>query len=292
MDITPREQATRTAPLDAASIILIQDAPTEGLRVLLLRRNKKQSFGANAFVFPGGQLDDADQDPELADLALGLDGDQARARLNEPGLSPRQALGLYFAALRETFEEAGVLLRSDAGNAPPQGTRRKMNAGELTLKDLARNENMTFDLGLLTPYARWITPAIEKKRFDARFFLALLPQGLKPVHDDREMTETLWTTPAQALEQNAAGQIYLMPPTMKILESLAEFPEASAAFAAANRKKILPILPEPVRTETTIYLKLPHDPEYSIEAFKQPPRPGEPSRVILTTTGWQTAAAE
>ena len=283
-----RNASPASEPFPAASLILIQDSSEGDLKVLLLKRNKSQAFGANAFVFPGGKLDDQDQDPALAAVSGGLDGETAREKLNEPDLSPRIALGLFFTALRETFEESGVWIHSQEGCAPPAGTRRKMNSGEITLKDLASTGDVAFNLDLLTPYARWITPSIEKRRFDARFFLGLLPYGLKPVHDNKEMTETLWTTPAEALKLNDAGEIHLMPPTMKILEGLAGFKTSDEAFKAAGSKEILPILPEPVRTEKSIYLKLPHDPEYSLEGYKQPPRPEEPSRILLTSTGWKT----
>ncbi len=217
-------------PLAAATVILLREDARRGVELLLMKRHHKQSFMGSAFVFPGGRLDAADRDPELAAHSLGLSAGEASAKLDETGIDESMALGLFFAAVRETFEEAGVLMAATETGEPIDlrpGTddgsglmkyRREIHDGRISLKELAVSEHIRFSLGDLAPYSRWITPEIEKKRFDARFMLARVPKGQAPVHDAVEMTESLWITPLEALKRHEAGQITHMPPKLNTLE--------------------------------------------------------------------------
>ena len=288
-------QATR----DAATVILLREAAPGPFEIFLMRRHRKQSFMGNAFVFPGGRLEDQDHHPELARFSPHFSAAQACQALGEPDLSPETALGLYFAAVRETFEESGALLaEQDSGGmldlthescrSRYQQYRLDIYGGRISLQDLARQEKIHFRLDLLRPFSHWITPEIESKRFDTRFLLARIPDGQKLSHDAVEMTESLWITPREALEKKDKGQMLLMPPTLVTLEELAEYDSLDRLFTAAAQREIHPIQPQVFSQGKTLGLKLPHDPEYSIEAYKQPPRPDLKSRLYMTDQGWQT----
>lgn len=290
-------------PIDAATVILARDQEGGPFEVFIMRRNKKQEFMGGAFVFPGGQLDEADCDPHLAGCAKGLSAEEAKLGLNEPDLPNHKVIGLFFTAVRETFEEAGMLLAAHQSGAEVdfsdseihkrfQASRRDLHGGRISLEELAERENIQFTLDLIRPYAHWITPDVQPKRFDTRFLLARLPKGQIPVHDSIEMIESLWITPRDALSESEAGKILLMPPTLKIMEELCEFSSVDELFSAAASREIQPILPQPFSEGDTFGLKLPHDSEYSIEEFKQPHRPQETSRIVMIDGRWKTVRSE
>lgn len=290
-------------PHDAATVILVRENEAGPFEVFLMRRHQEQTFMGSAFVYPGGRVDKADRDPELAVFSRGLSAEEAGPALNEPDLAEETALGLFFAAVRETFEESGVLLAVPArgGRIDFSGPgaavrfaryRRDLHEQKVTLLELAQKEDVLYALDRLTPYAHWITPPIESKRFDTRFLLARMPRGQSPVHDSIEMTESLWITPAEALERQAAGRLLLMPPTFKTMLELAAYSSADQLFAAAASRRVQTIQPDPFKQGDSFGLKLPHDPEYTIAAYKQPPRPEEPSRIVMTENGWRAVWAE
>lgn len=290
-------------PIDSATVILTRNRKKGPFEVFIMRRNKKQEFMGGAFVFPGGQLDEADCDPHLAVCANGLSAEGAKLGLNEPDLPQHTALGLFFAAVRETFEEAGMLLASHKTGADVdfsdraiqqrfEMSRHDLHGRRLSLKELAERENLQFTLDLIRPYAHWITPELQPKRFDTRFLLARLPKGQTPVHDSIEMIESRWIAPKDALSESEAGKIVLMPPTLKIMEELSEFSSIDELFDATALRKIQPILPQPFSEGDTFGLRLPHDPEYSIEAFKQPHRPWETSRLVMIGGRWKRVRPE
>ncbi|MBU2551475.1 MAG: NUDIX hydrolase [Proteobacteria bacterium] len=286
------------SPVDAATVVLVRDVESGPFEVFLMRRSRNQSFMGSAFVYPGGKLDPEDVAPDLAAWGRGVTIDEARRALNENGLPNETVLGLYFAALRETFEESGVLLASRADGERIDFSdpavqkrfgehRRAVLAGKMDLKSLAEQEGLRYSLDRLTPYAHWITPEIESRRFDTRFFLARIPRDQVPVHDSIEMTESLWITPTRALEDARAGRLMLMPPTYKTMEELSAFSTLDALLASAVRRPPKTIQPQPFKEGDLFGLKLPHDPEYGIEAYRQPHRPDEPCRIVMTETGWR-----
>jgi len=264
-----------------------------------MRRHRDQAFMGGAFVFPGGRLDESDCNPELVSYVKGIDCYQARQKLQEPNLSDDKSLGLYFAALRETFEEAGVLLAYDAAGEIItfsdeerakrfSGYRLKLHENEINLIGFAELEDIYFALDFLTPYSHWITPEIEQKRFDTRFFLTLMPIGQTPIHDAIEMTESLWITPSMALKKHHNDEIILMPPTLKTIEELNDFDSAKDLLSHARSVNILTILPQAFTTSDSFGVKLPHDPEYTIAEYKQPVSPEEPSRIVMKDGRWRT----
>jgi hypothetical protein len=152
---------------------------------------------------------------------------------------------------------------------------------KITLCEIAEKESLTYAIDRLIPYAHWITPRDQRKRFTALFFLTRIPDGQCACHDDIELVHSCWVTPSQALQQHNAGKIVLMPPTLRTVEELDGFRNAEALFAGAASRTILPVLPEPFQEARGPGFKLPHDPEYTIEDYRQPARPGESSRVVL-----------
>ena len=283
---------------DAATVILLRDRTEGPYEVFLMRRHRDQVFMGGAYVFPGGRLDDADADPELAACVGGFRAADAKRLLQETDLPEAAALGLFLAAIRETFEEAGVLLARDTTGrlvdlADPETAARfsiyrlELHEERLTLAELVRREGLIFAPDLLIPYAHWITPEIESRRFDTRFFLARLPEGQVPVHDRMELTESSWMTPAFALAENEAGRIILMPPTLKTIEELLSFSNTAQLFAAARSQRIRTILPEAFRTADGFGIRLPHDSEYTLNVGKQPSHPGGSTRIVMEGGIWK-----
>ena len=288
----------KKAPRDAATAILLRDRTEGPYEMFLMRRHRNQAFMGGAYVFPGGRLDDADADSELAACIGGFRAADAKRLLQETDLPEATALGLFVAAIRETFEEAGVLLARDARgkvvdlSAPETAARfssyrLELHEERLTLAELVRREGLIFAPDLLIPYAHWITPETESRRFNTRFFLARLPEGQIPVHDRMELTESSWMTPAFALAENEAGRIILMPPTLKTIEGLLSFSNTAQLFAAARSQRIWTVLPETFRTADGFGIRLPHDSEYTLNVGKQPPHPGGSTRIVMEGGIWK-----
>ncbi len=247
---------------DASTVLVLRDAD-DGVEVFMVQRHGKSSFMANAWVYPGGRLDDADTRPDVLARIIG------EVRLDVD--SPTRAAGLYLAAIRETFEEAGLLLARQGGepdyvnlNSSPRYAeyRGKLQRGEESLSVVAEREDLSFPLDELAYFAHWITPTFESKRFDTFFFLARAPQHQEPLHDERETTDSFWIRPAEAVARFEAGEFYLPPPTQRTLERLAAFDNVEAAFASTIGKTPPCIIPHWLDQETGPMLLLPGDPEY------------------------------
>jgi 8-oxo-dGTP pyrophosphatase MutT (NUDIX family) len=237
--------------------MLLRDAPE--LQVFMLRRNPQILFAPGASVFPGGAVDDADRDPELLARCRGRDDRSASRLLGQD----RGGLGYWVAAIREAFEEAGVMLAACTPGSPSQAraratavggaaavaesvgldgladARTALARGEQTFLDLVAAGDLMLDCGALHPFAHWITPPLAPRRYDTWFFAAAAPEGQTYRHDDHETVASGWVTPAEALRLGAAGDIELILPTQRSLELLRGF-RSSAAFldsvtaAAAN----------------------------------------------------------
>ncbi len=242
-------------PKDASTVLVLR-ASDALFRVFMVRRHEKSGFMGGAYVFPGGKLDDADRalDPSTR---TGLDADGARAALGEPDIADR-ALGLYVAAVRETFEEAGVLLADVADTAALAGARARLLGGE-PFETLVRALGARLRLDRLVPWTRWITPAVEPRRYDTRFFLTVAPDDQEPAHDERETTEAAWLAPDEALDRERRGEISLPPPTMRSLEMLAAFDSIDAALADARSRPPPVIEPVFLDDDGTWSLLLPGD---------------------------------
>ncbi len=265
MSPPPAERSTETLPaLPAATVMLVRDAAPSGLEVFMLRRTASATFAAGMYVFPGGRVDPGDGGAAVAAVCTGLDDAAASAALGvEHG-----GLAYWVAAVRECFEEAGVLLaRSrDGGPVRPEDSeRRAVHSGELSMAEVCRRHDLVLDLSGMRYVAHWVTPVGESRRFDTRFFLAAAPPGQDGVHDDAELVDSRWVRPADALAQCEAGDLLMMPPTIANVRTLAESDDVASALAAADAAgppvRIQPRLRrDPTGKVTGIVL--PGDPDY------------------------------
>jgi 8-oxo-dGTP pyrophosphatase MutT (NUDIX family) len=250
---------------EAATVMLVRDDPD--LQVFMLRRNLESTWVAGAYVFPGGAVDPEDRDPGLARRCPGLSDARASALL---GL-PAGGLGYWVAAVRETFEEAGVLLARDAATAAPVDPsaprlvplRDGLNDGSASWRELVEAEDLLLDVGALHPFSHWITPEGAPRRYDTRFFVAAAPDGHAYAHDETETVASTWVRPADALAASDRGEIELIFPTRKSLEALGRFEHADELLAAVERATDVPAAARPavVRDSGGIRLLLPGDAE-------------------------------
>lgn len=218
--------------------------------VLLLQRHGASGFVPGAYVFPGGRVDDEDASPAAAALLQ-----RALPPAAGAGLEPGPAF--WMAALREVFEETGVLLAADAAGRPAPDAlsephlaewRERLMGGHAGLADLLEAEGLLPLARDIVYCAHWITPVAEPRRYDTRFFLARLPPGREVAADAREMTDAIWETPARALERFRQGDLPMVFPTVKMLEALVDHPSVDAALAAFRGKPVPTVLPRLVRT--------------------------------------------
>jgi 8-oxo-dGTP pyrophosphatase MutT (NUDIX family) len=257
-------------PRDAATVVLLRDE-AEGFSVFMVRRHQKSGFMAGAYVFPGGTLDEADRDPRLLAKTSGRSAEEAARVLGEE--DAQRALGLHVAALRETFEEAGVLLADALGGIALAPLRERLHGGE-AFSTLLEELGVSLRADALTPWARWITPAVERRRYDARFFIARAPESQEAAHDRIEVTAGEWLTPAGALARWEAGEIQLPPPTLRTLEQLRAYDTIDAVLTEARARTPRVVMPVFRQMGDVWALILPGDPEHpeSERAIEGPTR--------------------
>jgi glyoxylase-like metal-dependent hydrolase (beta-lactamase superfamily II)/8-oxo-dGTP pyrophosphatase MutT (NUDIX family) len=257
-------------PRPAATLILVRDAGT-GMEVFLIRRTQAAAFMGGAHVFPGGGVDAADASAELAAHCEGMDDVEASRLLGvEQG-----GLAYWTAAMRECFEEAGLLLAHDlageyADLSRPQHQqvfarwRESIRAGQATLADLCREHGLRLAAGRLAYYSHWITQPGRPRRYDTRFFVAEAPPAQTASHDNSETVDNLWIQPAQALERNRRGDLQLVFPTIKTLESIAGFNTAAALMKFARSPRTMPAMsPRTASTREGKKLLVPGDYAYA-----------------------------
>lgn len=244
--------ASSVPALPAATVVLLRDGEA-GPEVLLLRRVRTSGFVPGAWVFPGGRVDPADAAAELVERADGLPGPPA----GDPDGTGAPDVASWMAAVRELFEETGVLLaRTAAGRQVPSAAadahveelRESLMQDRATLLDVVRALDARLDLRRVVYCAHWITPLAERRRYDTRFFLAALPAGCDVAPDPREMTDAAWLTPAAALARFADGGLPMVFPTVRTLESIAGIGTIEETLAAFRGRRIPAILPRLVRT--------------------------------------------
>lgn len=223
-----RDARAAVPALPAATVTLVRDA-AGGIEVLMMRRNLKSGFVPGMYVFPGGGLDREDLCFRDNGLCRCLDDAAASAAL---GLSC-DGIGYWVAAIREAFEEAGLLLAHDAQGRLPafddaatlrrfDEHRRRLNAGTLGFEQLLREEGLQIAADRLTYFAHWITPVSAPRRYDTRFFMAEAPPGQEPLQDDHETIAATWISPAQALSLHGRGEFEMRTPTVRTLETFAQ----------------------------------------------------------------------
>jgi recombination protein RecT len=203
------------------------------------------------YVFPGGRVDAGDAHPAALDLLDDLTPRLAAERLGLPGAEP-PAVAYYLAAVREAFEETGLLVGSRAdGSDPPcaaqdpavDGLRDDLMESRIGFADAVRHMGCRVSGGAVEYFAHWITPRWQPRRFDTRFFAARVRGESTPIVDPREMTDARWIAPRLALDEHAGGELPMILPTVRTLEKLATFQNAAAALLAFAREDVVTILP-------------------------------------------------
>lgn len=260
LNIEPSESPVRAA----ASVVMLRDAPAS-LEVFLLKRHGLSDVLGGAFVFPGGKVDQQDAMLDAA-IHLDLQAPALLAALGETQLDEPAAKALYVAALREAFEETGVLYAQGAGAAGAATAWQLLREGRAFDEVLAL-ASLRLQASRLQPWSRWITPVVGgvmRKRFDTRFFLAVVPEGQTARHDDHESTESVWLTPRAALEQYWAGRIELAPPQIMSLAHLSRHSSVDSAMAQARARRPPLILPEPFEQEGMRIICYPGDARHSV----------------------------
>lgn len=259
-----------TPPRDAATVIILRDSP-QGLEVFLVKRHGLSDVLGGAYVFPGGKLDESDSQ---LDETRHLDQTVStlHATLGEPGLNPHIAKGLFVAALREAFEECGVLFAHGAAKSHTAALAQQLKDGRMF--NLALSEaGLRLQTQAVAPWSRWITPkmpSISSKRFDTRFFVAALPSDQTASHDNIETTESVWLTPRAALAQYWQRDIEMAPPQIMTLAHLSRFADVAGALHFARSNTPALIQPEPFDDQGERVLTYPSDPWHSVKARAMP----------------------
>jgi 8-oxo-dGTP pyrophosphatase MutT (NUDIX family) len=286
---------------DAATVMLVRDGVAPGpdgsvLEVFMLRRNLDSDFVGGAYVFPGGAVDPDDRLAHLEDVCRGRTDAEASALLGIPD-DPMDDGGLAFwvAAVRECFEEAGVLLAYDASGdivrlddpavaARFAEHRRAVDHGERRLVDVCREEGLQLAVDTIHYFSHWITPVGPPRRYDTRFFVAAAPVAQEALHDDRETIANCWTRPADALERHRRREFDMILPTIRNLEAIGRFATAGDLLRAAGEMESVPtILPRIVQEDGGVRILLPGDAGYEHaseaipEGMPMPGRPGGPA---------------
>ena len=270
--------STSEVPLrDAATVMLVRDAADgrgAGIEVFMLLRNLKSDFVGGAYVFPGGAVDPEDRHENLDPVCVGRSDAHASEQL---GID-QGGLAFWVAAVRECFEEAGVLLATGPDGelvdfSDPeldqrfQIHRKAVDSRARRLVEICEEEQLQLAVGEMYYFSHWITPEGAPRRYDTRFFVTRAPVGQVPLHDSRETIANVWIRPADALAQHRAGSFDLIFPTMRSLMALERFSSADEVIAAAAAIQDVPaILPKIIEDASGYRILLPGDPGFD-EAF-------------------------
>jgi 8-oxo-dGTP pyrophosphatase MutT (NUDIX family) len=233
-------------PRQASTLVVARDSPGPGgggIEVLMLQRNLEASFAPGAYVFPGGAIGDTDRGGAAYALCSGRSDADASRLLGVP----RDGLAWFVAALRECYEECGVLLAYERGAevvaAAPGGIgdarlerqRDRLNSGEIGFVELMDAEGLRLAVDRIEYFSHWITPEAAPRRFDTRFFVAAVPSDQSARHDATETIDSVWVRPAEALARAGRGEIFVMFPTARHLEALQGFRTSEELIVAARR---------------------------------------------------------
>jgi 8-oxo-dGTP pyrophosphatase MutT (NUDIX family) len=275
---------------DAATVLALRDTES-GIEVFMVRRASRMGFLGGAHVFPGGALDARDSQERLLAISGGFEAVGDLGRIHDDGIHAR---GLLLAAVRELFEESGILLARSADgdwvDLDEEGARtERLAAGRSALSArggdfaaLMAEDGLRVDVSGLRFFAHWITPEREKRRFDTRFFLARAPERQSARHCDVESSEGEWITPQRALDRYRAREIELVPPTIASLECLCDFGTVDAALAAFELASVPCILPKILISDEVVIL-YPGDSDY--ESGMPNPAAGRPTNRLIMKDG-------
>jgi 8-oxo-dGTP pyrophosphatase MutT (NUDIX family) len=277
----------------AASTVVLARAATQGFEVFLVRRHENTAVMGGAHVFPGGRVEPSDFQENASAWCDGVD--EAVARI--PERRAIEAIAFYLAAVRELFEEAGVLLARDhRGNIVPIDQkdearflvyRRELMQGRVTLRGIAEREQLRMALDGLAMFAHWVTPEAETRRFDTHFFLAIAPGVQQAAHDEHETTHGVWMTPSGAIESSSRGEIALPPPTWTNLRALSRIADLDQARHWARHRSVPRVQPCAIDCgDGTRMIVLPGDPLCPpVEGFE-----AEQTRFLLKDGRWRPIA--
>lgn len=279
---------------DAATVVLLRDG-TNGVEVFMLKRNLNSDFVGGAYVFPGGGVDDADRSDDLEAICQGLsDADASQALGVATG-----GLAFWVAAIRESFEEAGVLLAYN-GDATvvelddPVASerwrehRKAVDGGQRRLAEVCQAEGLHLAVDGMYFFSHWITPAGAPRRYDTYFFVAAAPQAQTPLHDDHEVIANEWVRPADALARVLNGELTMLPPTIAALQAIDGFDTVAEALATARKITSVPsVLPRIIQQDGNVHLVLPGQPGYDGEPI---PAGTNPNDHHVPTTGFEVLA--
>jgi 8-oxo-dGTP pyrophosphatase MutT (NUDIX family) len=259
-------------PIPASTVLLLRDGE-EGMEVFMVRRATKMDFAAGALVFPGGKVDPPDRAPLL------------RKRCGDVSDIDDFQLALRVAAVRETFEECGVLLARPHGEKElvPEARVQELEAkyrdaltrDEIGIDAMVTTENLDLACDLLVYYAHWITPVIRPKRFDTHFFLAPAPADQVPLHDGSESLDSLWTRPQAAIDSFVAGGYQVMFPTYCNLVKLDRSKTVADALETARNEPVITVLGQHrVKPDGTRHVVIPRAAGYGITEVPDRSEPG------------------
>lgn len=250
-----------TRPIKDASTVMVVRDSDRGPEVFVARRVRGMAFAGGMTVFPGGGVDATDDDPELA-----WTGNAPEWWAERFGCDVPRARRLVCAAARETFEECGVLLADHADGSPVadagryHSSREELESHRVTFSRFLADEGLSLAAGRLRPHDHWITPAVESRRYDTRFFLAALPEGQEPDDLTTEVDLTMWARPVDLLSDFRSGRSMLLPPTWTQLRVLAGYADVTAALAA--ERAITPVQPEVVEHRGGVRVRFDGSDEY------------------------------
>jgi 8-oxo-dGTP pyrophosphatase MutT (NUDIX family) len=258
--------AEKLLPRPAATVTLVRDTPL-GIEVLMMQRNFQSVFVPGAYVFPGGAVDPHDNSTEIAALCRGMDDAAASRKLGiEEG-----GLAYWVAAIRESFEEAGILLAcneqgdmvtlDDSVRAERfHAYRQRVEQGEHPLSEMLRDEGLHLPLHEMTYFSHWITPVGPPRRYDTRFFIAAAPAAQKPLHDNGETIDHLWVRPAEALRLHKLNQFDMRTPTVHTLRLFSEHDNVASLIQRMRALGDIPVITPRINKDGRRLL--PGDPEY------------------------------
>lgn len=251
-----------SVPVPAATILILRDnAQTSALEVFMVVRHHQIDFASGALVFPGGKAAPSDADPAVRSYCDGADD------LDDV------ALNLHIAAIREAFEESGVLLARQGGSQDLVGPdvvltldrfRPELDKGGLAILDFLKNNDLRLACDKLVPFAHWITPDMMPKRFDTHFFLAGAPEGQAALHDGSETVDSVWANPGRIIEEAKDGKWTIIFPTLMNVEKLGKASSVAQAMQNARDDTIVTVLPQLKEIDGEMILEIPKEAGYSV----------------------------
>ena len=273
---------SHVVPKQASTVLLARDSAA-GIEVFMVKRHHKIDFASGAMVFPGGKVDDDDNDPALKLYSRG--GDTMSA----------ERFALAVAALRETFEECGVLLARPRGEEELVSAARllelepwaaQLRDNEATMAEFVEAENLDLALDLLVPFAHWVTPPLMPKRFDTHFYLVAAPADQIAVHDGSESVDSVWADPLQTIAEANAREVTLVFATRMNLTKLAESPRVTDALETARQTPVVMVMPKLLSFENGIRkLQIPEEAGYGGSVFEVLDKPAMPQGVPPERSG-------